>query len=124
MAYSDTVLLVTNDSLPELTLTLKDKNTAASGQVLDEDNSDTWEPVDLTGATVRFRVRPIGSTTLTATLVCTVTDATNGKVVTNFPTGTLTTAGNYEGEIEITYSTGAMQSVYDLIRFKVRSEFG
>ena len=41
MAYSDTLNLVVGDTLPELTLRLKDKNTAASGAVLDEDNSDT-----------------------------------------------------------------------------------
>ena len=35
MAYSDTIKLVVGDNLPELTFTLKDSNTAASGQALD-----------------------------------------------------------------------------------------
>ena len=34
MAYSETKLVV-GDTLPELTITLKDSNTAASGQTLD-----------------------------------------------------------------------------------------
>ena len=56
MAYSDTLNLVVGDTFPELTLRLKDKNTAASGAVLDEDNSDTWAPIDISGATVRLLV--------------------------------------------------------------------
>ena len=36
MAYSDTLNLVTGDTLPELTFTLKDSNTAAAGFILDE----------------------------------------------------------------------------------------
>ena len=35
MAYSETIKLVKGDTLPELTITLKDSNTAASGQTLD-----------------------------------------------------------------------------------------
>ena len=54
---------------------------------------------------------------------CTVTDGTNGKVATNFPTGTLDTAGTFEGEIEITFGNGGRQTVYDLIKLKVRSDF-
>jgi hypothetical protein len=44
MAYSETLNFVTGDTLPALTLTLKDKNSAASGSTLDPDNSATWEP--------------------------------------------------------------------------------
>ena len=35
MAYSANLKLVVGDTLPELTITLKDSNTAASGQTLD-----------------------------------------------------------------------------------------
>jgi hypothetical protein len=44
-------------------------------------------------------------------------------VVTDFPAGTLDTAGTFEGEIEITFSSGGVQTVYDLIKLKVRSDF-
>ena len=57
MAYSDTLKLVAGDTLPELTFTLRDSNTAASGQTLDPNNSATWAPIDVTGATVRLRLR-------------------------------------------------------------------
>ena len=98
MAYSETLKLVAGDTLPELTLTLKDSNTAAGGQVLDENNSATWAPIDLTGATVRLRLREVGSSTVSSTLTCSVTNASAGQVATNFPTGTLASEGTYEGE--------------------------
>lgn len=123
MAYSDTLNLVTGDTLPELTFTMRDSNTAAAGRVLDANDETTWAPVDLTGATVRLRIRELGSTTVKSTLLCTVTDATAGKVATDFPTGTLDTAGIFEGELEIVFSGGGIQTVNDLIKFKVRSDF-
>jgi hypothetical protein len=123
MAYSDTINLVTGDTLPELTFTLRDSNAAASGQTLDPNNNATWAPIDISGATVRFRLRELGSTTVKSTLTCTITSGAAGTVVTDFPTGPLDTAGTFEGEIEITFSTGGIQTVYDLIKLKVRSDF-
>ena len=123
MAYSSTLNLVTGDTLPELTFTLKDSNTAATGLNLDEDNDATWAPIDLTGTTVRLRIREVGSSTVKSTLTCTVTDATGGKVVTDFPDGTRDTAGTFEAELEITFSGGGKQTVNDLIKLKVRSDF-
>lgn len=123
MAYSSTLNLVTGDTLPELTFTLKDSNTAATGFTLDEDNDDTWAPINLTGATVRLRIREVGSTTVKSTLTCSVTNATGGQVATDFPTGTLDTAGTFEAELEITFSDGGKQTVNDLIKLKVRSDF-
>ena len=123
MAYSQTLNLVTGDTLPELTFTLKDSQDAASGKVLDTEDSSTWAPINVTGATVRLRIRELGSSTVKSTLTCTVTDGAKGKVATNFPTGTLDTAGTFEGELEITFSSGGIQTVYDLIKLKVRSDF-
>ena len=123
MAYSETIKLVTGDTLPELTLTLKDSNTAASGATLDPSNSASWAPIDVTGAAVKLRLRELGSTTVKSTLNCSIADASGGKVVTDFPTGTLDTAGTFEGEIEITFSGGDIQTIYDLIKFKIRSDF-
>ena len=123
MAYSQTLNLVKDDTLPELVLTLKDNNTAAAGQVLDPDNDATWAPINLSGATVRLRIRELGSTSVKATLLCTITDAVGGVAATDFPTGTLDKAGTFEGEIEITFSTGGIQTVNDLIKLKVRSDF-
>jgi len=123
MAYLQTLKLVTGDTLPELTFTLRDSQTAASGKTLDSNDSTTWAPIDVSGASVKLRLRELGSTTVKSTLTCTVTDGSNGKVATDFPAGTLDTAGTFEGELEITFSSGGIQTVYDLIKFKVRSDF-
>jgi len=123
MAYSQTINLVTGDTLPELTFTLKDSNTAAAGVTLDESNSATWAPINVTGATVKLRLRELGSTSLKSTLTCTVTNGSAGSVATDFPTGTLDTAGTFEGELELTFPNGGIQTVNDLIKFKVRSDF-
>tara|TARA_A100001388_G_scaffold52484_1_gene35596 strand:- start:3422 stop:3796 length:375 start_codon:yes stop_codon:yes gene_type:complete len=123
MAYSETIKLVTGDTEPMLTITLRDANTAAPGQTLDENDSNTWAPIDLTGATVRLRMRAIGSSTVKSVLTMAISNALNGVVTTNFPTGTLDTAGTFEGEIEITYPTGGIQTLQDLIKFKIRKDF-
>ena len=52
-----------------------------------------------------------------------MTDGSNGKVATDWPTGTLDTAGTFEGEIEVTDSGGGIQTVYDLVKLQVRSDF-
>lgn len=123
MAYSDTLNLVVGDTLPQLNLTLKDSNTAAAGATLDPNNSATWAPIDLTGGTVRIRIRELGGTTVKSTLTGTITDNTGGVVQTNFPTGTLDTAGTFEAEVEITFANGGIQTVNDLIKLKVRADF-
>ena len=87
MAYSQTLNLVAGDTLPELSFSLKDSSAAASGKTLDENDSSTWAPINITGGSVKLRIRELGSTTVKSTLNCTITDAVNGKVATNFPTG-------------------------------------
>jgi len=123
MAYSETITLVTGDTLPELTFSLKDSQTAAAGKTLDPNNSATWAAINVVGGSVKLRIRELGSTTVKATLSCLVTDGPNGKVATNFPTGTLDKAGTFEGELEITFASGGIQTVYDLIKLKVRGDF-
>lgn len=123
MAYSQTLNLVAGDTLPELTFSLKDSSAAASGKTLDENDSSTWAPINITGGSVKLRIRELGSTEVKSTLTCTITDGENGKVATNFPTGTLDKAGTFEGELEMTFASGGIQTVYDLIKLKVRGDF-
>lgn len=124
MAYSQTIELVTGDSLPSLIFTLRDKSVAASGYTLDENDEDTWAPIDITGATVRMRIRVVGETTLTDTRTGTVEDGPAGRVSVSFLTTTFADAGTYEGELEVTFASGGIQSVVQLIKFKVREGFG
>ncbi len=123
MAYSDTIKLVVGDTLPELTFTLKDSNTAASGATLDVEDETTWAPINLTGATAKLRIRQVGSTTVLSTITATITSASNGTCALTFPTGTWATAGTFEGEIEHTTSGSGIQTVQDFIKFKVRDDF-
>ena len=123
MAYSETINLVVGDTLPELTITLKDSNRAAIGSTLDEADSGTWRPINLIGSVVKLRIRQLGETELKATLTCTVTDAVGGTVTTDFPAGSLDTAGIFEAEVEITNSSGGIQTVSDLIKLKIRDDF-
>ena len=124
MAYSDTVDLVQGDTLPKLKFTLKYSAEAATGYSLDPDDPTTWAPINLTGATVRLRIREVGSTTVKSTLTMAITSATTGEVETDFPTGTLDTAGVFEAEIEATFVDNSVQSVHELIKLKVREAFG
>ena len=123
MAYSDTIKLVVGDTLPELTFKLKDSNTAASGQTLDVENETTWAAIDLSSGSVKFRIREVGQTTVLQTITATITNATEGECALIFPTGTWTAAGTYEGELEFTKSNGQIQTVQDLVKFKVRDDF-
>lgn len=124
MAYITTIDLVQGDQLPEIELTLKDSNQAAAGLTLDTDDPSTFAALSLSGGSVRMRVRKVGQTALIDTLVGTITDAVAGKVTFVFDSDTLSTTGVLEGEIEFTDSGSRTQTVVDLIKFKVRSQFG
>ena len=123
MAYSDTIKLVVGDTLPELTFNLKDSNTAASGATLDVEDSTTWAPVNLTGGSVKLRIREVGKTTVLSTITATLSAPSAGTCTLIFPSGTWSTAGTFEGELEFTKSDGNIQTVQDLIKFKVRDDF-
>jgi hypothetical protein len=124
MAYLTTINLVQGDQLPEIEITLKDSNTAVAGAVLDVDDPATFAALDLTGGSVRMRVRVVGQTALVDTLLGTITNPTAGKVTFLFDSDTLDSSGVLEGEIEFTDSASRTQTVLDLIKFKVRSQFG
>jgi hypothetical protein len=124
MAYLTTIDLVQGDQLPEIEMTLKDSNTAATGSILDADDANTFAALDLTGGSVRMRVRTVGQTGLIDTLLGTITAPTEGKVTFLFDNDTLASTGVLEGEVEFADSNGRTQTVIDLIKFKVRSQFG
>ena len=123
MSYSQTLNVVTGDTLPAMTFTLRDSNAAASGFTLDPNDSATWAAINITGATVVLRVREIGSTGTPTTLSGVVVDGSAGTVLISFENDTFPTAGQYEGELEVTFSGGGIQTVVDLVKFKVRESF-
>jgi len=109
---TDKIKLVQGDTKPTLVCTLSDETTG--------------DAINITGATVLLKFRQVGSTTLTATITGVVTNGAAGIVAfywTSQPTALDGPPGEYEGEIEITFSDGSIQTVYDLLKFKLRSEF-
>ena len=89
---TDKIKLVQGDTKPALVCTLTDDTTGA--------------PITLTGATVRLKFRAVGAAALTATLTGSVIDAANGVVAfypVSQPQMLQGSAGDYEGEIEITF---------------------
>ena len=86
----------------------------------------TGNAIALTGATVLLKFRAVGSATLTATVTGSVTDGANGQVAfypASAPEMLAGDAGDYEGEIQITFVDGTIQTVYDLLKFKLREDF-
>jgi hypothetical protein len=73
-----------------------------------------------------LKFREQGSTTIKATLIGTVTNAANGVVEfywASVPTSLDGPQGNYQGEIEITFSDGQIQTVFDVLNFYLREDF-
>lgn len=108
---AEKIKLVQGDTRPQIQVTLTDESTGSA--------------INISGATCLMRFRAIGSTTLVDTLTGTVTNGSAGVVVFVFNPNTLDVeAGDYEGEIEVNFPSGqGKQTVYDLLKFKVREDF-
>jgi hypothetical protein len=107
---SDIIKLVQGDTLPTITVTLTDEFTGTA--------------VNLTGATVIVKFRAANTATVLASLACTLVGAAAGIFSFAFPAPTLDVEpGLYEGEIQVTFAGGEIQSVYDVLKFRVRADF-
>jgi hypothetical protein len=109
---TEKIKLVQGDTRPALVCNITDNTTGTA--------------INITGATVRLKFRAAGGTALTATVTGSVTDGPNGQVVfypASAPEMLQGEPGDYEGEIEITFSDSQIQTVYDTLRFKVREDF-
>jgi len=100
------IQLIQNDTRPRLTYTVKQNGVA----------------VNITGATVKFKFRKIGASTNIFSRTCTLSDPTNGVCYVDWIAGDLDEVGDYEGEVEVTFSGGQVQTS-QLIGFNVRAEF-
>jgi hypothetical protein len=109
---TEKIRMVQGDTRPALVCTITDETTGAV--------------INITGATVLLKFRAAGATVLTATVTGSVTDGPAGKVVffpASAPQMLQGAPGDYEGEIEITFADGQIQTVYDLLKFKIRQDF-
>ena len=126
MAYLETINLVKGDDLPALEIILRDSNLAAAGKVLDLGDSTTWAAMNLSDVNVvKLKVRKVGLETLVDTINFTrIQPYANGKIVMDWGSTTLDSGfGDYEGEIEITYTNNKVLTVPDLFKFNVREQF-
>jgi hypothetical protein len=125
---AEKIKLVQGDTKPIIVVSLTDETSGS--------------PLDVSAATTRLKFRAAGGTTVLATLTgSNIAGKLNddGTVNANAPynvagaggrcqflwgpTDLNQPAGDYEGEIEITYSDGSIQTVYDLVKFKIREDF-
>lgn len=107
---AEKIKLVQGDTRPYIRATLQD----ADGTV-----------INVADSTVNFKFRRVGETTTLFTVVCSQPNGgTDGVVVFNFPQDALNVEpGAYEGEIEVDYGGGDIQTVYDMLKFTVRAQF-
>lgn len=107
---TDKIKLVQGDTGPQIQLTLTDDTTGAV--------------IDLSGATVTLHFRALGGDTALFSRPCYIQSAAEGKAVIIWEEGDLAVdAGEYEGEVEIYWSaTNVRQTIYDLLKFKVRAD--
>jgi hypothetical protein len=72
-----------------------------------------------------MKFRKMDTTTLLETITCSIVgDGTAGNVIMTWLAATLSGAsGIYEGEIEVTYNSGKVSTIRDLLKFDVRAGF-
>lgn len=84
-----------NDTSPSMLATLQD----ASGNA-----------VDITGASVRFHLRPISSSTVTVDEAATIVTADEGTVRYDWDAADTDTIGSYQAEFEVTYADASIET--------------
>jgi hypothetical protein len=126
---AEKIKLVAGDTRPQLVFAITDDHTG--------------RPIDLSNAatTIALKFRQLGSTAIKDTMACgklaglLLEDGTisyeapygapgvGGRAYMNWSPTALDTEGEYEGEIEITFEDGGRQTVFETLKFKVRSQY-
>lgn len=125
---ADKILLVQGDTKPVIVIGLNDETSG--------------DPIDVSTAVTRLKFRAVGGTDVLATLIgVNIAGKDNadgtvdysstwdvagsgGRVQFPWNFGDLNQpAGDYEGEIEITFADTSIQTVYDILKFKIREDF-
>ena len=113
--------------MPEPDFLIKSGDTASAVYATLENSGGT--AVDIQGASVTFKMRPIGGGTLTVAAAATnaqvgagTVDGSRGDVIYGWAAGNTGTAGLYLAEWEVTFSSGTVQTFpndgYSLILIK------
>lgn len=133
---SSTIKLVQGDTKPPLVTSLSSEiisTTTGTLEIL---------PLDISNSTVVLKLRPasntrhiidvvegsllIGYELANGALITTPpydTPGKGGRVLFNWNDDSLSVAGDIQGEIEITYADTTVQTVYNVVKFKIREQF-
>jgi hypothetical protein len=126
---SEKIKLVAGDTRPQLVFAITDDFTKL--------------PIDLSdpATTIALKFRKVGSSVIKETMTCgklagllnadgTVSyqglyaaPGAGGRAYMDWSPTALDTEGEYEGEIEITFVGGGVQTIFDTLKFKVRSQY-
>lgn len=68
------------------------------------------EVIDLSGASVNFYMKIAGSTTIAVNNAAVVKNGPEGRVEYEWSTGDTQTAANYQGEFQVTYPNGSVET--------------
>jgi hypothetical protein len=99
------------------TLTRGDKGFDLQFQVL---QSDGKTPVDISTATVMFKMALPNATENKIDGNCAITDGPNGKCKYTVRSGDLDTAGSYEAELEVTFAADKiLTATLEMIRIEL-----
>lgn len=90
-----TFFIKQNDTSPAMLATLQDANGNA---------------VNLTGATVRFHMRPVGSTQVMVDQAATLVTPLSGVVRYDWVGADTDTIGSYQAEFEVTYADASIET--------------
>lgn len=106
-----TIYLVQNDTGSQIKLNLT--------------REDTGSAVNLTGSTVRLKFKKKNTANVLSTLTADAgSDFENGEVIFVFAAAdTDIAAGDYIAEIEVTFGSGSIESVFETIDIVIREDF-
>lgn len=90
-----------------MSFSIKQNDTSPSLQAILKDGG--LNPVDLTGASVRFHMKAVGGA-IKVDAAMTVVDQDNGIVQYDWEAGDTDTVDTYAVEFEVTYSDGAIET--------------
>ena len=87
---------------------IKQNDTSPTLSVIIADSTGT--AISLASASVVFKMRAVNSTSLKVNASATITNASNGAVSYTFSASDTNTAGLYQGEFQVTYSGGLIET--------------
>ena len=102
-------VFVQGDTAPDITGTIHDAE-------------DATIPIDLTGCTVKFMMRPVDGKRYTVNSAAVIVDPPAGTVKYSWATNDLSVPGEYLVEWEVTYPDAKIQTTVSLSTITVRRQ--